>query len=324
MQSPSRSNLEKAQQQVYEQMQPTPQYSWPLLNKVMGTELWVKHENHTATGAFKIRGGITFINWLVKAHPKIKGIVTATRGNHGQSQARAASLKGLTTKIVVPTHNSLEKNQGMHAFGGDVIISGNDFDDARAEAKRISEQQNYLLVPPFHEQIVYGVASYAMELFQAVPDLDVIYVPIGCGSGICGIIHARDALGLHTEVVGVVSDKADAAKQSFEQGKIVTTESANTFADGMAVKQPIAEAFTIYAQGASRIVSVTDDQVAEAIRLYYRCTHNLAEGAGAAPLAAAIKEKDRVKHKKVAAILCGGNIDTDKFIQVLNGQTPQP
>ena len=305
-------------------MSSTAQHCWPLLCEQLGTELWVKHENHTATGAFKIRGGITFLRWLTDSQPEIKGVVTATRGNHGQSLARAASAVGLHCKIVVPEHNSIEKNQAMQGFGGEVIIKGNDFDAAREEAVRQSEISGLYLVPPFHKHIVVGVASYAMELFSAVPDLDVLYVPVGCGSGICGVISARDALGLNTEIVGVVSTEADAVKRSFESGELVSSNSALTFADGMAVRRPVPEAFAIYCQGASRIVSVDDDEIAAAIRLYFTCTHNVAEGAGAAPLAAAMQEKTKLRGKKVAAILCGGNIDSAKFQQVLAGITPMP
>ena len=316
--------LQQAQQLVYQHMLPTAQFQWPQLSDKLGTELWVKHENHTATGAFKIRGGITFMHWLQQAHPDVRGIVTATRGNHGQSQARAATAAGLQAKILVPENNASEKNAAMRSFGGEVIIAGRDFDEAKSQANEIAKTENLFIVPPFHQQIVLGVASYAMELFIQVPDIDVVYVPIGCGSGICGLISARDALGLKTEIVGVVSTFADAAKQSFETGTLVSTNSANTFADGMAVRTPIPEAFDIYARGASRIVSVNDDEVAEAIRLYFSCTHNTAEGAGAAPLAAALQEKQKLKGKKVATILCGGNIDSSQLAKVLSGQTPTP
>jgi threonine dehydratase len=318
------ADLEAAAQLVYTQMQPTPQYSWPLLNGAMGCEVWVKHENHSPTGAFKVRGGITFIDWLTRTHPDANGICTATRGNHGQSQARAAKAAGLRALVYAPHGNSAEKNAAMRAFGAELIEFGDDFDEARAEAIRVAEQENLFIVPPFHEELVRGVATYAYELFTAQPNLDTVYVPIGCGSGICGTILARDALGLKTKIVGVVSEHAQTAKLSVEAGAMIETNSANTFADGMAVRMPVQEAFDIYSKGAERIVAVSDDLVAEAIRAYYYNTHNLAEGAGAAPLAALIAEKDKMAGKRVGVILCGGNIDTDWFLQVLAGKTPTP
>jgi threonine dehydratase len=319
----SLEQLETAAQQVHRFQGATPQYCWPLLSEVLGTELWVKHENHTATGAFKIRGGITFMQWLKQNHPDVTGIITATRGNHGQSQARAATAAGLSSTIYVPQGNSVEKNRAMRSFGAQVVEFGEDFDIARVEAERLAAEQGLYLVPSFHDEIVKGVATYALELMTQISDLDRIYVPIGCGSGICGLIAARDALNLKTEIVGVVSTEAQSAKLSFESGKLVSTASANTFADGMAVRVPVQSAFDIYSKGASHVVAVSEDEVAEAIRLYYHCTHNIAEGAGAAPLAAALQEKHLLKNKRVAVILCGGNIDTNIMMQVMGGKTPQ-
>jgi threonine dehydratase len=314
--------LEDAAQLVSAQMLPTPQYVWPLINEAVGTEVWVKHENHTPTGAFKVRGGITFMDWLVRSHPEVRGICTATRGNHGQSQARAATAAGLSAKVYVPHGNSKEKNVAMRALGAELIEFGDDFDEARAEAVRVAEEEGLMIVPPFHRELVRGVATYAFELFTHVANLDTVYVPIGCGSGISGLITARDALGLKTRIVGVVSDQAQTAKLSFDAGQLIETDSANTFADGMAVRVPVAEAFDIYSKGAERIVAVTDDEVAEAMRLYYRLTHNVAEGAGAASLAALMQERDQMKGRKVAVILTGGNIDTNWYSQVLSGETP--
>ncbi len=320
----SKQELKDAAALVHGQMPATPQYHWPLLSELTGANVWVKHENHTPTGAFKVRGGVTFMDWLKRAHPDAGGIVTATRGNHGQSQARAAVAAGLQAKILVPHGNSREKNQAMRAFGGDVIEFGDDFDEARIEAGRIAQEEGLFMVPPFHPELVRGVATYAFELLSAVPDLHTVYVPIGCGSGICGLITARDAMGLSTRIVGVVSTEADAAKQSFESGHPKDTDSALTFADGMAVRIVVPEAFEIYSQGAERIVAVSDDEVAEAMRIYFKTTHNVAEGAGAAPLAALMQEQEQMRSKKVAVILCGGNIDTEKFQQVLAGGTPAP
>jgi len=314
--------LRDAAEMVYRHMPPTPQYAWPQLAARTGTEVWVKHENHTPTGAFKLRGAITFIDWLKRSHPDCPGICTATRGNHGQGQARQAVAAGLTAKVYVPRGNSAEKNAAMRAFGADLIEYGDDFDEAREEAFRVAEAEGLFIVPPFHKELVRGVATYGLELLSAVPDLDVIYVPIGCGSGICGTILARDALGLSTEIVGVVSENAAAAKLSVEAGRMVETDSARTFADGMAVRVPVAESFAIYAEKAARVITVSDQEVAEAMRIYFHDTHNLAEGAAAAPLAALMQEKDRMAGRKAGVILCGGNIDRDWFRTVLEGGVP--
>ncbi len=310
-------DLEDAAQLVYRHMQPTPQYAWPLLRRRTGADIWVKHENHTPTGAFKIRGGITFMHWLRRSHPEAAGIVTATRGNHGQSQALAATFAGLKAKIVVPFGNSVEKNNAMRAFGAQVIEFGKDFDEARVEARRLSVEDGLFLVPPYHPELVRGVSTYALELLSAAPGIDTIYVPIGCGSGICGVIAARDALGLTTKVVGVVSTEAAAAKLSFEAGRVIETPSANTFADGLAVRAPIPEAFELYARGADRIVSVDENEIANAIRIYYRDTHNLTEGAGAAALAALLQEREAMRGKEVGLILSGGNIDLSVYSNIL-------
>jgi len=307
---------------VHTQVPPTPQYAWPLLAERAGCEVIVKHENHTPTGAFKVRGGVTFIDWLRRTHPDCPGIITATRGNHGQSQARAATAAGLRAVVYVPHGNSVEKNAAMRSFGAELVEFGDDFDQAREEATRVGKEEGLFTVPPFHPELVRGVATYGYELFSAHPDLDAVYVPIGCGSGICGTIAARDALGLSTKIIGVVSDNAQTAKLSVEAGHLVETNSAVTFADGMAVRVPVKEAFDIYSKGAERIITVSDDEVAEAIRIYYHDTHNLAEGAGAAPLAGLMQEKAQMKGRKVGVILCGGNIDTGWMVQVMQGQTP--
>jgi len=320
----NKDELEEATQLVHRFIPPTPQYVWPQICEKADATVWVKHENHTPTGAFKIRGGITFIDWLKRTEPATKGIITATRGNHGQSQARAAAAAGMKAKIIVPRGNSVEKNAAMRAFGGNIVEFGDDFDAARLEAARLAEEEHLFMVPPFHTEIVRGVATYAFELMQAAPDLDTIYVPIGCGSGICGIIAVRDALGLKTKVVGVVSTEAQTAKLSFESGNLVETDSANSFADGMAVRVPVKEAFDIYSRGADRIVSVSDDEVAEAMRIYFHDTHNVVEGAGAASLAAMLQERDVIRGTNVGVILSGGNIDADMFVSVLQGATPEP
>lgn len=304
-------------------MPATAQYAWPLLQEETGCEVWVKHENHTPIGAFKVRGGITYIDWLKRSHPDVSGIVTATRGNHGQSQSLAATRAGLTATIYVPRGNSTEKNAAMRAFGGDVIEHGNDFDEAKDEAMRQGAEHGWHAIPPFHKEIVRGVATYALELFTAAPHLDTVYVPIGCGSGICGTILARDALGLKTRIVGVVSTQAMSAKLSFEQGRLVETDSARTFADGVAVRVPVAEAFDIYSRGADRIVAVSEEEIAEAMRIYYRTIHTTAEGAGAAALAALMQEREAMSGKAVGVILSGGNIDLSKYLAVLGGGVPE-
>ena len=316
------SELESAAKVVYAQLQPSPQIHWPQLSARTGAQVIVKHENHLPTGAFKVRGGVTFIDWLKRTHPEARGIITATRGNHGQSQARAAIAAGLVAKIYVPHGNSVEKNAAMRAYGGEVIEFGEDFDEAKAEAIRVSESEGLFVVPPFHPELLRGVATYGYELLSAHPDLDTIYVAIGCGSGICGTITARDALGLKTKIVGVVSENAQTAKLSVESGGLVETNSASTFADGMAVRVPVKSAVDIYGPGADRIITVSDDEVAHAIRAYYTDIHNLAEGAGAAPLAGLIKEQGIMQGKKVAVVLGGGNIDSAWFAQVLQGKTP--
>ena len=318
----TKQQLESAAQYIYQHMSATPQYIWPQINTKTGCTVVVKHENHTPIGAFKARGGLTFISWLRANHPTTKGIITATRGNHGQAQAFAATMAGIKSVIVVPHGNSSEKNNAMRAFGAELIEYGADFNEALVEVARLAKERDLFVVPPFHEQIMLGVATYGLELMTAHPDLDYIYVPIGCGSGICGTITARNALNLNTKIIGVVSDQFPAAKKSFESGQILNTEAANSFADGMAVRAPVADAYSIYSKGTERIVEVSDDEIAEATRIYFSDTHNNAEGAGAASLAAVMKERDKLTHKKVGIILTGGNIDTNQFKTILEGITP--
>lgn len=320
----TRSELESASELVRSQVGTSPQLVWPLLNTRTGANVVVKHENHLPTGAFKVRGGATYIDWLIRDDPDCRGIITATRGNHGQSQSRAARAKGLRPVIYVPHGNSIEKNAAMRGWGAELHTHGTDFDESKAEAFRVAKEEGLHIVPPFHKELVRGVATYGFELFSAHPDLDAVYVPIGCGSGICATIAARDILAPDTQVIGVVPNGAACAKLSFEAGKPVETNSADTFADGTAVRVPVAEALDIYGRGAERIVSVSEDQIADAIRHFYTDTHNLAEGAGAMGLAALLVEKDRMKGKKVGLILSGGNIDAEKFATILAGGTPTP
>jgi threonine dehydratase len=318
------TELRTAAARIYQEMPPTPQYAWPLLKERLGCEVWIKHENHSPTGAFKVRGAITYIDWLKATLPDVKGIITATRGNHGQAQVRAARAAGLTATIIVPEGNALEKNSAMRAFGAELIEHGHDFDTAKAEAHARAEQYGLFMVPSYHAELVRGVASYGLELFDAVPDLDTVYVPVGCGSGLCGVIAARDAMGLKTKIVGVVSAHVDAAKRSFELGRLVASPTAHTFADGVAVCTPVQEALDVFGKGADRFVGVTDDEVAEAIRVYWQDTHNIAEGAGAVPLAALMQERDQMAGKRVGVILSGGNMDMKEVAVVMAGNTPQP
>ena len=317
------AELETTARLVHEVVPPTPQFAWPLLKRRTGVEVWVKHENHTPTGAFKVRGGIVYMDWLKRSGLAVAGVISATRGNHGQSIAVAAARVGLPCVIVVPEGNSVEKNAAMQAFGAELITYGSDFDAAKAHAAEIAAARNLHFVPSFDKRLVMGVATYALELFTAVPDLDRIYVPIGLGSGICGVITVRDLLGLKTEVVGVVADAAPAYALSLEAGRVVSSNSAATFADGLAVRVPSEEAFAIIKSGVSHILRLSEDEIAEAVRVYYRDTHNLAEGAGAAPLAGLLREAPSLQGRKCAVILCGGNIDGPVFAQVLAGNTPQ-
>ncbi len=274
------------------------------------------------TGAFKVRGGVTFMDWLRREHPDCAGIISATRGNHGQSQARAASAAGLRAVIYAPRGNSVEKNAAMRAYG--LVEFGDDFDEARAEVLRVAESQELFPVPSFHPELVRGVASYGLEMFDAHRDLDVVYVPIGCGSGICSVIAVRDALGLDCEIVGVVSENAACAKLSVEAGRLIETNSADTIADGMAVRVPVRGAFEIYSKGAARIVAVSEAEIKAAMRLYFQGARQVAEGAGAAPLAAALTEKADLAGKKVAIVLSGGNVDLPVYQRVLSGAAHQP
>jgi len=314
----ARKELDAAVALVHSVMPPTPQLSWPLLNQRAACEAWVKHENHTATGAFKIRGGIVMIDALKRARPKLAGVVSATRGNHGQSLAWSGRRHGVRTVIVVPHGNSRDMNAAMRAWGAELIEHGRDFDEAKEHAATLARDQGLESIGPFHPELVAGVGSYASELFSAVADLDAVYVPIGCGSGISGLIAWRDTLGLKTKIIGVVSANADCYARSFDAGKPVETASADTFADGMAVRVPVPAALDIIRAGAERIIRVTDDEVKAAVRHFYTDTHNLIEGAGAAPLAALLKDGEK-KGNRFALIASGGNIDREAYLEALTG-----
>ena len=315
------ADLQAASERVHRVVPPTAQYAWPRLAAATGCRVWVKHENHTPTGAFKVRGGIVYMDALRGANPA-QGVITATRGNHGQSVAFSAARAGLSAVIYVPNGNAADQNAAMRSFGATVIEHGRDFDEARVECARVAAERGLHFIPPFHRDLVRGVATYALELFQAVSAVDTVYVPIGMGSGICGLITVRDLLGLTTEIVGVVARNAPAMALSFEAGRPVPTDSARTFADGVATRQPDEHAFAVIRRGAARIVQVGEDEIAEAVRLYFRTTHQVAEGAGATPLAALMQERERMAGKTVAVILTGANIDGSVYQRILAGETP--
>jgi len=305
--------LETALSLVHESFPGTPQYAWPLLAERSGAEVWVKHENHTPTGAFKLRGGLIYAERLRRERPEVSGIVSATRGNHGQSLAWAGRRYVVPVTVVVPHGNSVEKNAAMRAFGARLVKHGDDFEMARDEATRIAAREGLEFAPSFAPDLVKGVATYALELFCGAPPLDALYVPVGLGSGICGAIRTRDLLGLSTEIIGVQAAGAPAYARSFAEGRVVALNRAETHADGVAVRQPDAEAFAIIRAGAARIVTVTDDEIADAIRDYWTDTHNLVEGAGAAPLAALLQERARMAGKRVGLVISGSNIDLALF-----------
>ncbi|MGH6960735.1 MAG: threonine dehydratase [Dongiaceae bacterium] len=313
---PTLAQLEAAAALVHAGMPPTPQYCWPLLCQRAGAEVWVKHENHTPVGAFKVRGGLVYMRELKRQQPDIAGVIAATRGNHGQSVAFAARRAGLPAVIVVPHGNSVEKNAAMRALGAELIEHGHDFQAAYEYAMGLAAARKLHALRSFHPWLVTGVGSYALELFRAVPAIDTVYVPIGLGSGICGTIAARDALGLTTKVVGVVAENAPAYALSLAKKSAVSTNSADTIADGMACRVPDNDALGIIFKGADRIVTVSEDEIKAAMGHYFRDTHNVAEGAGAAPLAALIKERERMIGKRAGLILSGGNVDRIVFARV--------
>jgi len=313
MNLPTLAEIESAAQTVYRAMPPTPQYRWPLLCERLGTEVWLKHENHTPVGAFKLRGGLVYFSQLQKQ----PGVIAATRGNHGQSVAFCARQYGMSATIVVPHGNSVEKNAAMRSFGATLIEHGHDFQAALEHAQSLAEERRLHMVPSFNPLLVAGVASASLELFRAVPGLQTVYVPIGLGSGICAAAAVRNALGSSAEIVGVVSAHAKAYALSFSSRKPMAAEVTTRLADGMAVRTPDAGALELIVKNVDRIVEVTDDEVAQAIAILFQCTHNCAEGAGAAAFAAMRKERSRLAGRKVAAVLSGGNIDREMFASAL-------
>ena len=319
MMLPTLAQIHEAQTVLYRHMPPTPQYSWPLLNQRLGTEAWIKHENHTPVGAFKLRGALVYIDWLRQSQPDLAGVVAATRGNHGQGVGMAARLMGLKAIIVVPHGNSKEKNRAMLAQGVELIEHGHDFQESLEFARTVAAERGFAMVDSFHERLVMGTATYALEFFQAAPPLDAVYVPIGLGSSICGVSAARNALGLTTEIVGVVASGSPSYSISFSQRKVVEAPSKTLIADGLACRLPNQQAMEAIWDNVARIVEVTDAEIAEAMRIYYQDTHNLAEGAGAAALAAAVREKSEHEGKRIGIILTGGNVDRELYNDVLAG-----
>jgi threonine dehydratase len=319
MQLPSLDQIRAAQALVYRFMPPTPQYTWPLLNERLGAEAWVKHENHTPAGAFKLRGALVYMDSLKESRPGLEGVVAATRGNFGQGVAMAARLFKLKAVVVVPYGNSAEKNRAMLAQGVELIEHGHDFQAALEFAHTVAGECGYAFVESFHEQLVRGTATYALEMFENAPALDAVYVPIGLGSSICGVAAAKKALGLRTEIVGAVAAQSPSYALSFRRRAVVEAAAATAIADGLACRRPNAQALEAILENVARVVEVSEAQIMDAMRAFYQDTHNLAEGAGAAALAAALLEKDQLRDRRTGIVLTGGNVDMETYAAVLSG-----
>jgi threonine dehydratase len=320
---PSIPEIQAAGELIYQFMRSTPQYRWPLLEERLGTEVWVKHENQTPIGAFKARSAVAYVDALMKREPGTRGLITATRGNHGQSVALAAKRFGISATILVPRGNSREKNAAMRAQGGILIEYGDDYQAAREKANALAEEQGLHMVQPFHYDIVRGVATYWMELFSSVKDIDVAYVPIGMGSGICSAAAVRNGMGLKAKLIGVVSAGAPCFADSFKQRKPLKAPVSTWIADGLACRKADEEPLAIMLENVERVVTVNDDEVEASMRHMFTDTHNIVEGAGAVGLAAALKEKEQLRGKRVALVATGSNVDRDVFARVLQGQTAQ-
>ena len=313
-------HIEHAAQVVYRSFQATPQYRWGLSSQRLGADCWIKHENHTPVGAFKIRGGLTYFEALRASGTLPTEVVSATRGNHGQSMGWAARAHGVACTIVVPRGNSQEKNAAMRALGVTLIEHGDEFQDAREHAMALAEQRGAHMVPSFHKDLVCGVATYWWEFFKAVPHMDVAYVPIGMGSGAAAAIQAKRALGHGAKIVGVVSAHATTYADSIAASRVIDSPVTTRLADGMACRKADPEALRMLAPHLHHIVRVTDAEVADAMRHLYADTHNVAEGAGAASFAAAMQERDQLQGQTVGVTLCGGNVDADVLARMLAGQ----
>lgn len=317
MQLPSHQDLIAATEVVRKVMPPTPTYSWPLLNARAGAEVWVKHENHSPVGAFKLRGAMVYTDWLNRTYPEVKGIIAATRGNHGQGVARAAAYYGLTSTIVVPHGNSREKNRAMVALGAELIEHGEDFQSALEYATSFAQSRGLHMVPSYHPLLVHGTGTYALEFFTNAPELDAVYVPIGLGSSISGVLAARVALGLATKVIGVVASASPSYALSFHAKQVIAHVSETKLADGLACRLPVAEALEIILEGVDHIVEVSEEEIAAAMRAIYEDTHNVAEGSGAATFAGLLKERDQQQGKRVGIVITGGNVDREVFLGAL-------
>jgi threonine dehydratase len=314
---PTIDEIRSAQELVYSVMQPTAQIVWPLLCERLGTEVWVKHENHTPIAAFKARTAVVYAAELFRGANNIKGLVTATRGNHGQSVALAAHRFNVPAHVVVPRGNSAEKNAAMRTQGANLIEFGSDYQEAKEHALQLAAEHRWHFVPPYHRDIVKGVATYWLEFFSAVPNLDIAYVPIGQGSGICSCTAVRNGLNLKTKIVGVVAEGAPAYALSFEAGRKIAAPVTTLLGDGMACRVPDDESLEVIMQSVDHIVQVSEEEMRGAMRIFFTDTHNVAEGAGAAGLAAALKEKQGLKGERVGLVISGGNVDHDVFARVL-------
>ncbi len=317
MQIPTLDELRRATELVRTVMPPTPTYTWPLLNARAGAEVWLKHENHSPLGAFKLRTAMVYIDRLKREHPEVTGVVAATRGNYGQGVALAAKRVGWKATIVVPRGNSREKNRAMQALGAELVEHGEDFQAANEYATDLAVQMEAYKVPSFDRLLAVGAGTYALEMFETAPELDTVYVPVGMGSSICGMVAAREALGLPTKIVGVTAKAAPASALSFAAGKVVPHAVGATIADGVACRLPIEDALDVMLKYVERFVEVSEDEIGAAMRAIYEDTHNVAEGAGAVAVAAVLQERDYVAGKRVGAVVSGGNVDRETFLRAL-------
>lgn len=322
MELPTLEEIEAGQRIVYGKMQPTPQLSWPLLNQRLGADVWVKHENHTPVGAFKLRGALVCLDHLRRERPDLKGVAAATRGNHGQGVATGARMLGVRAVIVVPKGNSVEKNRAMTAQGAELVEYGEDFQESLEFARGLARDEGLQMVESFGKQLVIGTGTYALEFLRGAPALETVYVPIGLGSSICGVAAARNALGLKTEIVGVVASASPSYARSFKERRVVEAPAATKIADGLACRTPNAQAMEAIWANVARIVEVSDEQIGAAIRALWEDTHNGAEGAGAAALAGALAERERNRGKRIGVVLTGGNVDAAVLATVLQGGLP--
>jgi threonine dehydratase len=315
----TQADLDEATRIVGAHVPVTPCYRWPLLERVTGGPTWVKHENATPTGAFKIRGGLVFVDRLMRSGRRVPGLIAATRGNHGQSVAYAAAAHGVPATIVVPEGNSPDKNSSMVAFGAELVVHGRDFQESLEHARALAEKDDLVFVPSFHPDLVAGVATGAAELHEQAGRLDVVYVPVGLGSGIVAHMAIRDLLGTTTEVVGVVADRAPAHALSYEAGRPVSTPEADTFVDGVATRTPVPEAVAAMVAGAARFVRVSEDAAEQAMRTLWQTTHQMPEPAGALALAGLLADRDRDPTAISAVVMTGGNCDSELVRRVVAG-----